>query len=348
MNHLCLYSKLKCSTWEKLFKQVRSILYSIILYIKQILYLVTGDILPEKLGITLTHEHLSLQLEKFYINPPVQLEKHFNDGINNKIHLKNIGYIRQYPYSSKYNMELGYDEEQALIDDVMDFKAFGGDTIVENTNYGIERDLKFIFDVAKRTGVNVIAGTGHHIEAAQNSQTLNMSVEQLVDLYTKEIEEGIEVIAGTTVKCGFIGEVGSVYPMTSFEKKTIQATGMVQDDLKCGVSFHPGFNPQAPFEIIRVYLEAGGNANKCVMSHLDLAFSNIDDLLEFSNLDCFNQMDLFGMEVSWYQHDPQIDIPSDAQRLERLKVLADEGKIDKILMSQDIHTKHRLVRCCIL
>lgn len=30
-----------------------------------------------------------------------------------------------------------------------------------------------------------------------------------------------------------------------------------------------GRNPQAPFEIIRLYLEAGGKANKCVMSHLD-------------------------------------------------------------------------------
>lgn len=28
-------------------------------------------------------------------------------------------------------------------------------------------------------------------------------------------------------------------------------------------------DPQAPFEIIRLYLEAGGKADKCIMSHLD-------------------------------------------------------------------------------
>lgn len=28
-------------------------------------------------------------------------------------------------------------------------------------------------------------------------------------------------------------------------------------------------DPKAPFEILRIYLEAGGNVEKCVMSHLD-------------------------------------------------------------------------------
>lgn len=56
---------------------------------------------------------------------------------------------------------------------------------------------------------------------------------------------------------------------SEFEKKAIRATGEVQDVLGCGVSFHPGRHPDAPFEIIRLYLEAGGKADKCVMSHLD-------------------------------------------------------------------------------
>lgn len=30
-----------------------------------------------------------------------------------------------------------------------------------------------------------------------------------------------------------------------------------------------GRDAQAPFEIVRLYLEAGGKPDKCVMSHLD-------------------------------------------------------------------------------
>ena len=35
---------------------------------------------------------------------------------------------------------------------------------------------------------------------------------------------------------------------------------------------------------------------------------------------------------------------SDAQRIQKIKLLIQNGYLDKILMSHDIHTKHRLVR----
>lgn len=54
-----------------------------------------------------------------------------------------------------------------------------------------------------------------------------------------------------------------------FERRAIEATAIAQEQLQCPVSFHPGRDAEAPFEIVRLYLEAGGKAEKCVMSHLD-------------------------------------------------------------------------------
>lgn len=54
-----------------------------------------------------------------------------------------------------------------------------------------------------------------------------------------------------------------------FEKKAIRAAAEIQAQIGCGVSFHPHRNPAAPAEIIRLHLEAGGRADKTVMSHLD-------------------------------------------------------------------------------
>jgi phosphotriesterase-related protein len=79
------------------------------------------------------------------------------------------------------------------------------------------------------------------------------------------------------------------------------------------------------------------------MSHIDRTLLNDEKLIEFSEIGCYCQMDLFGTEVSWYQLNPTADMPSDAQRVERLKSLLDRGKLEKILVSHDIHTKHRLV-----
>lgn len=70
---------------------------------------------------------------------------------------------------------------------------------------------------------------------------------------------------------------------------------------------------------------------------------NNETLLEFAKLGVYNQLDLFGTECSLYQLAMQIDMPSDAQRMDSVVLLAKEGYEDRILMSHDIHTKHRLV-----
>lgn len=59
---------------------------------------------------------------------------------------------------------------------------------------------------------------------------------------------------------------------------------------------------------------------------------------------CYIQFDLFGIECSFYQLHPSVDMISDAQRIKRIARLKNEGKLHRVLMSHDIHTKHRLVR----
>lgn len=234
-----------------------------------------GDISPEQLGITLTHEHFSLNFDKFYCEPPKKLSHYFNDGVNEKLHLANAGFVRQYPYGSKYNINFEDDDtHQAVLEDLKVFKKVGGGAIVENTTCGINRNLPLMHQAAKKFGLNIIAGTGHYLGMTQTPETLKMSVEEMVMLYTHEMEHGIDVKISATetlrIKCGLVGEIGSAYPISDFEKRSILAAAEVQSNLKCGVSFHPGRDsPNSPFEIMRIYLEAGGDASKCVMSHLD-------------------------------------------------------------------------------
>lgn len=234
------------------------------------------------------------------------MAKFFSKGENEKINLQNVGFVRQYPYGSKYNIEFDDDDtHQAVMADVRQFKEFGGGSIVENTTYGIHRNLELMYQVASQTGVNVVAGTGHYLEMTQKPGISNMTLEELTHTYTQELLHGSVVQLSQSndvvIKCGFIGEVGSVYPISNFERRAIQATAEVQSEVKCGVSFHPGRDPRAPFEIVRIYLEAGGDAKKCVMSHLDRTLLDDEKLLEFSNIGCYCQLDLFGTEVSWYQ-----------------------------------------------
>ena len=54
-----------------------------------------------------------------------------------------------------------------------------------------------------------------------------------------------------------------------FEKKAIVASAMAQEATGAPVSFHPGRDPEAPFEIMRIFAEAGGNTKKSICSHLE-------------------------------------------------------------------------------
>lgn len=69
-----------------------------------------------------------------------------------------------------------------------------------------------------------------------------------------------------------------------------------------------------------------------------------ETLLEFAKLGVYCQFDLFGTECSFYQLNPTVDMPSDAERINKIVQLVGEGYEDRILISHDVHTKHRLVR----
>lgn len=151
-----------------------------------------------------------MDFDCFYHAPPEHLKPLLN---RNEIKLENVGFVKQYPYGSRYNLNLHDIEAMtAVLHDVVLYKQWGGGSIVENSSHGLKRDLAFLCKVAETTLVNVIAGTGHYVQDVQDADTLKMSIEQLVDLYTNDMIVGSN-INGTMVKCGFIGEVGSNWPI---------------------------------------------------------------------------------------------------------------------------------------
>lgn len=79
------------------------------------------------------------------------------------------------------------------------------------------------------------------------------------------------------------------------------------------------------------------------LHYLTGTLTSTDKLLEFAKLGCYCQFDLFGIECSLYQLHPSCDMPSDAQRLDKICQLIDDGRENEVLISHDIHTKHRLV-----
>lgn len=68
-----------------------------------------------------------------------------------------------------------------------------------------------------------------------------------------------------------------------------------------------------------------------------------DQLVEFAELGAYCEYDLFGSECSHYDLGAEIDMPSDAERIRRIKHLIDNGFEDRIVIGHDLHSKHGLV-----
>lgn len=294
---------------------------------------VCGLVEPSSLGRTLTHEHLFLDFD-VAVCPANPEEKHME---NCSYTLENFGWIKQNRYSHRQNLKMDQPEAMAAVMKEMgEYKKHGGGTIVENTVIGLNRNVSFLHDISVKHGINIVAGTGYYVMQSQKKEVLGTPVEKMVNLMTKELTVGCEDTPD--IKCGIIGEIGCSWPLYDFERRAIQAAGETQASLGCPVMFHPGRHHDAPEEIFRVYTEAGGDIKKMVMAHLDRTIHTLDALVEFASLGTFCEYDLFGNEVSHYQLHLDIDMPSDAQRIARIKHLVDNGFGDKILVAHDIHT----------
>ena len=157
----------------------------------------------------------------------------------------------------------------------------------------------------------------------------------------KDLTVGVD---STGIKCGVIGEVGCSWPLTQFEKKSLQAAAIAQTDTGAPVIIHPGRNDYAPKEHLHIFQEAGGDIKKTVMSHLDRTIFDRAVLLDLAATGCYLEYDLFGCEMVNYQANPAVDMPSDSQRVQEIKFLIDQGYEDQIVMAHDIHTRHRLLK----
>nr|XP_046265051.1 phosphotriesterase-related protein-like [Scatophagus argus]XP_046265052.1 phosphotriesterase-related protein-like [Scatophagus argus] len=297
---------------------------------------VLGLVDPDQLGRTMTHEHLTASAECCYFPPPSG-----NEAVaENPFHMQHMHWLRQNPYSSRENLLL-QQETVAVRDELLAYKKAGGGTIVENTTTGIDRDLPTLRQMARDTGVHIVAGAGYYVDCTHTEATKRMSVEKLTDIIVSEVLHGAD---GTDIRCGVIGEIGTGWPITDSEKKVLRATAHAQAQLGCPVIIHPGRSPAAPAEVVRILQEAGGDISKTVMSHLDRTIFDEGELLEFAKLGSYLEYDLFGTEMLNYLFHLEVDMPSDSQRVKTLAFLVKEGYEDRIVVAHDIHTKNRLTK----
>lgn len=295
---------------------------------------VLGLIEADQLGVTLAHDHVLIDGTFMYVEPEEISQKGM---AHQKITLENRGWVGYNWTSNLDNVEL--KDEELAVTELKRFVAAGGHSIVDPTNIGLGRDPKALARIARLTGMHVIMGAGYYIGSTHPDNMDSLSEEAITAEIVKDIEVGV---GDTRIRAGLIGEVGCTYPWWNNEKKSLRASVAAQLETGAPLMIHPGRSPQSPLEIVEEIAKAGGDLSRTIICHIDRTCLERDWLKELAQTGCYLEYDLFGNESSYYPPNPDVDMPSDSQRMEVILWHFEQGYEKQILLSHDVATKHRL------
>lgn len=299
---------------------------------------VTGPVDVDELGIMLTHEHIIMAFDWPGLWPDVS---HRPDLVWKKVAMENLGELRRNYCAIRDNALLKDINEMS--NEVERFKNAGGGTIMEMSTYGLYGEPSKLREISKKTGVNVIAGTGFYLEQTFSEDIRNMSVGDMYNIMLRDITEGFP---DTGVKAGLIGEVGTSNPISPAEERSLRASAQVQKDLGLAMNVHIGANIELCRKAIRILKEEGADLSKIIFAHFDGGV--LDTFKEVTSEGIYTELDCFGNEFyvdnGAYDGDDPWYFGSDGERLEKVRMLVENGLAERIVLSQDVCSKMQTVQ----
>ena len=302
---------------------------------------VLGLISPGDLGVTLPHEHCLVDASVWFEEPKVSNEKVL---AYQPVSLETLGWIRYHPSNNLDNISLS--DEEVAIKETLRYKYAGGNSLVDLTPIGLGRDPVALTRISRATGLNIIMGTGYYVRKAVPKE-VELTEGFLADVMIRDILEG----AGNTgIRAGIIGELGMEWPTGDWEKMALRAAAIAQKQTGAAINVHLGRSPNSPFDVIKILSKAGADISRVVLSHIERTVFVHDKLVELAKTGCYLEYDTFSIEgvgelvrmVLSEENPVKMCWPSDAQRIDQIISLINEGFLNQILISSDMCRKHRL------
>jgi phosphotriesterase-related protein len=314
---------------------------------------VLGDILPADLGMTLTHEHVLIDLS-FICRLMAPQESSLRELMDRPVTMEMMTLLRRGVRKFNFDDALLGDLEVAARE-VKEYALFGGRSVIDMSLPGIGRDPEGLRKVSRASGVNIVCSTGWYVVASHPSYVRGKTADELADMMVKDIEEGV---GDTGVRAGVIGECACSYPIPFHEeeKKVLTAACRAQKRTGVGFSCHPAYadavnktyDLTGPFTYVKLIEKEGADKEKFFQSHSDIIChpgflkdpvkhgARLMDLGINLNFDTFGQEHFDDFVFMGARH------PSDAERVSVVAELCKRGYAKQMMLSQDVCWKHML------
>ena len=223
------------------------------------------------------------------------------------------------------------DDESTAISELQRFRAAGGSTIVDCSTVGIRTDPLALRRVSQASGVNIVLGCGWYRECVYPAEVFEHTVPSLAEMLIRDIVDGI---AGTDVKAGLIGEIGTERGVISpAEERVFRAAARAHRETGVAILTHTTHFGELALEQIDLLGDAGVSTDRIIISHLG---DRVDPtmMLEIARRGVFLSIDNIGYSGDGY--------PGDDVRAANVARLVEDGFRDQILLGTDISTTSAL------
>jgi phosphotriesterase-related protein len=255
---------------------------------------VTGPVPAEKLGYTLMHEHLFLDLSADYWD-------------NNR-------FLRD-PELTQQELER--------------YKRAGGVSLVDQTNRGLGRDPLAVKEMAERTGLNIILGSGWYREPFYEPYLNRWKTDQIAEQIVRDVTEGID---DTGVRAGIIGEIGAHATWVSpVEERVLRAAARAQKKTGVLLTLHATRAPVG-LDQLDILTEEGVDLRRVVVGHVQ-SYPYHSYHAEIVRRGASLTFDRMGVPIEFERQ----------RNIRLIRELIDAGHVTRVMLSQDVCLRSDLV-----
>ena len=293
---------------------------------------VLGAVEPDRLGFTLMHEHLYLDLRK---NHPIDSDLTPAERAvwEADVDLSNLHLARRVlPLQDNYVL----DSEDSAIAEVSHFGVLGGQTMVDVTSMGLGRDPEALRRASTATGLNIVMGSGWYQKVFHPDDMDSRSVETLTDEIVHDVTVGVGDFT-ENIRSGIIGEIGvNGDPITDNEARSVRAAARASLITGAAISFHSPPLKSEKHDVLDIVEEEGADLTRTILGHSCSMADDVPFMLELLSRGVYIQFDTLGVvrtsEEPARDHNVAVAIPQ----------MIDAGYGDRILLSQDVCWKSHL------
>lgn len=249
---------------------------------------VLGPVDASQLGIVLSHEHVLVSM---------------GDDIHH------------YPW--RFDWEA---TRANAIHELKEAKAFGVDTLIDLTTPDLGRDVEFVREVARESGMNVVAATGIWRDVPRSFWARDL--DEIADIFVREIEVGI----GTTdIKAGAIKVANDMGGVTPEGERILRGAARALKRTGCPISTHHWAPEQVGTRQVEIFLEEGAPMDRICIGHS----------ADTTDLDYLESLLQQGVYLSMDRYPGGNGRPEWRDRNATVKALIDRGWVHRLMLGHD-------------